>query len=239
MNNPTMAGTRPVWGCLDAQEIRTAAAERGRDPNIQAHLSRCADCRRAVQDLSRELGHGQRGRASRAFATPDGRSTLTRPGFWLALIVIALAGYATREILTRMPARSRSLPAAAEPVAAPAEPPPAPPPARPRRASGSKHAPAIHADIVGTIRRNQAGVKACYERALKRDHNLVSRLQVDVRVRPTGSVEQVSIAGPVATTDLGSCIRNNIKAWQFPPAGEAYASQFPLILVPRDEAQLR
>lgn len=226
---PTARGTRPAWGCLDLDEILTAATGRGGDPNIQAHLSQCEDCRRAVHDLSRELGHRDRG--SRIDQAPHGRSMVARPRFWLTLVLIALAGYGMKVFLSRK-GPEPTPPPPAEQVAAPAEKPAAP--GRRKRAIRSRQPPANDVEILATIRRNQSGVKACYERALKRDPNLASRLNVEVRVRATGAVERVSIDGPIGATELGSCIRNNIKSWQFPRAPEAYASQFPLILVQRE-----
>jgi hypothetical protein len=71
----------------------------------------------------------------------------------------------------------------------------------------------------------------CYERALKRNSGLDLRLDVHVRVRSTGAVEQVSIDGP-ADPALTSCIRNVVKTWQFPRAPEAYRSTLPVRLQP-------
>jgi hypothetical protein len=213
--------TRPAWGCLDSEEIRAAAAGQPVDAGVREHLARCADCRRAVQDLRRELRHpgarsGPRYR----------RSMLARPAFWLVLLVLGLGAVGVVMFLRQ---RDKTPPpVTAEPVvAAPAQPPPPVRRPRPRRGGGG---PSIDAEIVATIRRNQSGVRICYERALKRDARLRLRLDVQVSVRSTGAVEHVSIDGPADPPELTACIRNVIKTWQFPSAPEAYRSAFPLRL---------
>jgi hypothetical protein len=118
--------------------------------------------------------------------------------------------------------------AASEAVTVPAESPP--PPARRRRARRASGG-SIDAQIVATIRNNQTGVRMCYERALKRDDGLALRIDVSVRIRSTGAVDQVSIEGPAAPA-LATCVRNVVKTWQFPQAPEAYETAFPLRLQP-------
>jgi hypothetical protein len=245
---PPARGTRPIWGCLDNEEILTAAQGRGGDPNVEAHLSQCAECRRAVRDLARELGHRGRGSisfsgsSSSIYQAPRRRRLVARPGFWLILVLLALAGYGIKVFLSRQgaePTPPASPPA--EAAAAPAEQPVTAPARRKRAVRSRPKAPpqpsgqgqANNGEILATIRRNQGGVKACYERALKRDPNIASRLDVQVRIQATGAVENVDLGGSIGETELGACIRNNIKNWRFPEAREGYGAQFPLILVQR------
>jgi hypothetical protein len=221
---PDAGTTRPAWACLDGEEMRTTAMGQPVDRGIREHLSRCAECRRAVKDLRRELGHAG------GHSELRGASMLARPKFWLVLLALALLAFAGVVVIGRRSEKPTPSPVVtSEPVVAPAASPPvrrARP--RPRRSAG----PSIDAEIVATIRRNQAGVRICYERALKRNDGLTLRLDVQVGVRPTGVVEQVSFDGPAGAPGLTSCIRNVIKTWQFPRAPEAYQSSFPLRLQP-------
>ena len=218
-------GTRPAWGCLDAEEIRTAATGQGADPGVDQHLSRCADCRRAVVELQRELGYSGGHRRSRALSSP------VRRRFWPVLLVLALVAVGALVVLRR--SDDTKPVTTSEAVVVPTESPP--PPARRRRARRAGGASAggasIDAQIVATIRNNQTGVRMCYERALKRDDGLALRIDVNVRIRSTGVVEQVSIDGPAAPA-LATCVRNVVKTWQFPRAPEAYETDFPLRLQP-------
>jgi hypothetical protein len=214
--------TRPAWGCLDGEEMRAAAMGRAGDPGIREHLSRCAECRRAVHDLRPELGQTGRHREPRR-----GSSLLGRPAFWLVLLAMAVGAVG----VVMFGRRSQPpKPVTSAPAAVSADPPPV---RRVRnRARRSGPSPSIDAEIVATVRRNQGGVRICYERALKRNEGLTLRLDVNVSVRSSGVVEQVSIDGPGDASAVTTCIRNVVKTWQFPRSPEAYRSTFPLRLQP-------
>lgn len=227
--------TRPAWGCLDHGEIQSAAAGQPVESGVREHLSTCADCRRAVQELRRELGQV----ASHSELRPHGSSRLRRRLLWLVLL--AGAGVAAWVVVTKRAAEPPKPVAAPEAAAVPDAPPTVrrvrPP--RPRRANPSSSAgpssPApssLDSQIGATIRRNQSGIRVCYDRALKRNDGLALRLDVNVRMRASGDVEEVSIDGPEGATALTACIRNVIRTWRFPPAPEPYASKFPLLLQP-------
>ena len=53
---PAARGTRPAWGCLDGEEIRAAATGHPVESGVREHLSRCAECERAVHDLLVAVG---------------------------------------------------------------------------------------------------------------------------------------------------------------------------------------
>jgi outer membrane biosynthesis protein TonB len=151
---------------------------------------------------------------------------------WLVLAVLALVGGGIWVLVRRPPEKPAPLAAVpATPVlrvpAAPAGEPPARPSRRPHIRPG--RAP-MDRDIVATVRDNQSGVRSCYERALKRDHGLTARLEVEVSVLPTGTVERVGVGGASAAPELTSCIRTTIKGWKFPHAPQPYSTAFPLRL---------
>jgi hypothetical protein len=218
-------GERPVWGCLDGREIRAAATGRSQDPTIEEHLSDCQECRRAVEDLARELR-----RAPGRFERRGGAAT-TQSRRWLMLACLALVGGGIWMLVRRPPREPAALTAGSAAVVAPV---PAParettprPSRRPRTRPG--RAP-LNRDIFATVRENQSGVRSCYERALKRDHRLAARLEVQVSVLPTGAVERVAMGGASGAAELTSCIRRIIKGWKFPQAPQAYSTAFPLRL---------
>jgi hypothetical protein len=215
---PTVRPTRPAWACLDGAEMRAVAAERAGDPAIYDHLSRCRECRRAVQGLAREMGrHGGFGAES--------SHVPRRSRAWLLLIPLALVGGGVWFAVHRQseePKPTATAPAAA--VAPPAETTPA---RKPRIRRGKSPG---DDEILATIRHNQGGVRSCYERALKRDNALALRLSVEVSVRATGAVDRVSVDGASGVPELTSCIRTIIKGWKFPRAPEGYTTAFPLRL---------
>ena len=216
------ATSRPAWGCLDAREMREAAAGRAEDPAIRAHLASCGQCRQAVHELQAAFGRPMR---TRGRVTAGYRRS--RSGFWLLLLVLALGALAVAVFLRKKtpPAEKQATATESEPVAAPTKR-PKPRRARPPRASGSP----ADAAIVDVIRRNQTGVRMCYERALKRDHGLSLRVDVRVNVSSAGVVDRVSLDGLQDGVPLANCIRNVIRTWRFPAASAAYETAFPLHL---------
>jgi hypothetical protein len=216
------ATSRPAWGCLDAREMREAAAGRAEDPAIRAHLASCGQCRQAVHELQGAFGRPMR---TRGRVTAGYRRS--RSGLWLLLLVLALGALAVAVFLRKKtpPAEKQATATESEPVAAPTKR-PKPRRARPPRASGSP----ADAAIVDVIRRNQTGVRMCYERALKRDHGLSLRVDVRVNVSSAGVVDRVSLDGLQDGVPLANCIRNVIRTWRFPAASAAYETAFPLHL---------
>jgi hypothetical protein len=225
---PEERRARPAWGCLDGEEVRAAARGVG-DPGIREHLARCPGCRRLVQDLRRELGHPGRSSERRHRS-----SLLARPALWLLLLGGALVVVAAVVFTRRADEASPVTAAPAAVPATPAEAAEATPIRRARPRARRVGQQPLDAEIVATIRRNESGVRICYERALKRDAGLTPRLEVQVSVTPAGAVEHVSIDGPPRTRELTGCIRNVVMTWQFPRAPEAYRSTFPLRLQRRE-----
>jgi predicted Zn finger-like uncharacterized protein len=78
---------------------------------------------------------------------------------------------------------------------------------------------------------NQAGIKTCYERALKRDSRLrTGRLDITVSVGASGVVQNVQVHGPSDFMIIEGCIKNAIRHWHFPANMEEYATSFPFIM---------
>jgi predicted Zn finger-like uncharacterized protein len=78
---------------------------------------------------------------------------------------------------------------------------------------------------------NQAGIRTCYERALKRDSRLrTGRLDITVSVGASGIVQNVQVHGPSDFLIIQDCIKNAIRHWHFPANVEEYATSFPFIM---------
>jgi outer membrane biosynthesis protein TonB len=78
---------------------------------------------------------------------------------------------------------------------------------------------------------NQAGLKTCYERALKRDGRLrTGRLDITVSIGPMGTVQRVQVNGSADFMVIDKCLKEAIRHWRFPGNSEEYATSFPLIL---------
>jgi hypothetical protein len=211
--------------------MQGAAAGHALDAAIREHLASCGDCRGAVRELRGVVGQptDSHGRYR--------RSLLARPAFWLLLVALAGLAYGVwRWERIKSPPAERTTTAAAPPVTAPA------PPVKVRRVRPPRAAavPAKDPDIksvaiVDVIRKNQPGVRMCYERALKREPLLsVRRLDVRLNVSAAGVVDRVSFGDLPDEAVLSNCIRNTIRTWKFSPATAAYETTFSLHLQPGD-----
>jgi outer membrane biosynthesis protein TonB len=110
-------------------------------------------------------------------------------------------------------------------------------PARPNPFDESKvepKGPTVSQSQISAVVRskvNQAGLKACYERALKMDNHLTSgRIDVTVSIGLSGMVQRVVINAPSSFIMVEPCIKTAVKRWVFPPSSEEYATNFPLIM---------
>ncbi len=96
---------------------------------------------------------------------------------------------------------------------------------------GSLGGGASEAELQDVMRKNQKSLSVCYDRTLKHDDSLRhARIDVHVRVGISGTVTHVSIGGPYASSELGTCMQQTIRRWHFPPSDSDYETQFPLIL---------
>jgi predicted Zn finger-like uncharacterized protein len=98
-------------------------------------------------------------------------------------------------------------------------------------AEGSR---AVSQDQISAVVRNpanQAGLRSCYERALKMDNHLTSgRLDITVSVSASGAVDRVIVNAPANFILVEPCIKNAVRRWRFPAGAEDYGTSFPLIL---------
>jgi len=83
-------------------------------------------------------------------------------------------------------------------------------------------------DILNLQKQNKGALKACYERALKRDDSLAEiKAEVTVAIGDSGVVKSVNIQ-KVNDPSLVQCLVQNIKRWGFPAVGGQTIS-FPIL----------
>lgn len=72
--------------------------------------------------------------------------------------------------------------------------------------------------LTATIRKYQAGVKQCYDTALKSNPNLAGRIEVDVDIN-AGRVTSVSIGeNTIKDANFATCVSTKIRSWRFDPS---------------------
>jgi outer membrane biosynthesis protein TonB len=81
---------------------------------------------------------------------------------------------------------------------------------------------------------NERQVRACYERRLKVNNILQGRLDVEVRLGQTGSVDAVRIGGTLRDNEVHACVRRAAQSWEFPAleSGRCVTVGIPFHLTP-------
>ena len=81
------------------------------------------------------------------------------------------------------------------------------------------------------IKHGRPDLQRCYQRALRQDPNLgTARVTVSINVGTSGKVTNVSLAPPLPTGALESCLKSAVSRWEFPPSPTDYETQVPLAL---------
>jgi TonB family protein len=81
------------------------------------------------------------------------------------------------------------------------------------------------------VRARIGAVKACYERALKRNPNLNGKIKVRWTITAAGTVSGVDISDDsVGDSEVSSCIKQLVARWRFPaPSGGSVEVEFPFV----------
>jgi hypothetical protein len=90
--------------------------------------------------------------------------------------------------------------------------------------------------VVSTMAQNKKVLKACYERAMKKNVRLRRQsinLTVAFKIRPTGKPDNISVR-PNYDSLMIDCMRKAIKRWRFPAfSGQPVGVESPLTLTPK------
>jgi hypothetical protein len=107
-----------------------------------------------------------------------------------------------------------------------------------KRVSGivKTEAPAVDGEldpglIAKEVRARQGAIKACYERALKRNPTLTGKIVMHWTITAAGTVSGVDVEqDSLGDSEVGSCIKSLIARWRFPaPAGGSVDVSFPFV----------
>jgi outer membrane biosynthesis protein TonB len=85
--------------------------------------------------------------------------------------------------------------------------------------------------VVKEVRARMSAIKACYERALKRNPNLSGKVVVRWTITAAGTVSGVDIdQDSLGDSEVTSCIKGLVARWRFPsPSGGSVEVSFPFV----------
>jgi hypothetical protein len=90
--------------------------------------------------------------------------------------------------------------------------------------------------VIATMRRNKTQLKACYERAMKKNVRLQQQkitLTIGFRVHANGTAQGIYIR-PNYDYTMNDCMKKSIKRWRFPAfTGQPVGVESPLTLSPQ------
>ena len=107
-----------------------------------------------------------------------------------------------------------------------------------KRVSGvvKSEAPAVDGELDPSIvskevRSRLGAIKACYERALKRNPNLSGKIVIHWTITAAGTVSGVDVeTDTLGDNEVASCIKSLVARWRFPaPSGGSVEVSFPFV----------
>ncbi len=85
-----------------------------------------------------------------------------------------------------------------------------------------------------TVGRAIGGIKACYERSLRRAPTLMGRLQIEFTINTGGRVSAARVTDSTLPTEVGECVIGRIRSLRFaPPDGGPVTVSYPFFFAPR------
>jgi hypothetical protein len=89
------------------------------------------------------------------------------------------------------------------------------------------------AQLTAVVAREQDSLTPCYQSALDKapyDHEF--RIQAVLRIRPDGSVAEVTLDQP-GIEGIGPCLMATIRNWKFPAAAAETRTSLPIVFSPK------
>jgi hypothetical protein len=89
------------------------------------------------------------------------------------------------------------------------------------------------AQLTAVVAREQGSLAPCYQSALdKKPYDHEFRIQTVLRIRPDGSVAEVTLDQP-GIESIGPCLIATIRNWKFPPAAAETRTSLPIVFSPK------
>jgi hypothetical protein len=108
-------------------------------------------------------------------------------------------------------------------TAAPAKEPPPAPPAKTEVEQAKCNA---------VVEKNKPAMKACYQRAAKHEEKLRVKVIAKLKIADGGQVSEVAFAdSQIGREEIGQCLSDTIRHWEFPASSKEYAFEFPVVLL--------
>jgi TonB family protein len=88
--------------------------------------------------------------------------------------------------------------------------------------------------LMAVVQRYKAGVKFCYDNALKKTPGLAGKITLQLDIAPAGHVEKLAVVGnSMGNTALQRCIESQVRGWRFSPIGSGTVRfTLPLVFTP-------
>jgi hypothetical protein len=85
--------------------------------------------------------------------------------------------------------------------------------------------------VAKEVRSRLGAIKACYERALKRNPNLSGKVVIHWTITQAGTVSGVDVEqDTLGDAEVASCIKSLVARWRFPaPSGGSVDVSFPFV----------
>src|SRR5580765_6799741 len=81
------------------------------------------------------------------------------------------------------------------------------------------------------VERNKLDMKICYQRALKRESSLRIKVVAKLKIAEGRASDVVFGDAQLHKEEIGVCLSNAIKSWEFPVASKEYGFEFPVVLM--------
>ncbi|MCP4603889.1 MAG: AgmX/PglI C-terminal domain-containing protein [Proteobacteria bacterium] len=96
------------------------------------------------------------------------------------------------------------------------------------------------AKVAKVVNRRLGAIKACYERALRRDSNLGGKIIIRFTIASSGKISAARTTLNELSPNVGNCIVSSFRRFRFPPPmGGSVTFEYPLMLTPEGDGQPR
>lgn len=86
--------------------------------------------------------------------------------------------------------------------------------------------------LIAVVEKNKRAMKVCYQRVSRHEPELRVKAVTQLVVGPAGRVTGVSFTDPsLAREEIGQCLSDAIRRWEFPAANSAYRFEFPIVMM--------